>query len=364
MPNEKTKVDEAATAVLETLEKVADGKPEGALAKILIVALAWTAGTPWLTAAEPILLRLLERLNNKAGKDAVAEIAKEVETEEGLRRIAGEVLRTQVQPVLMQLFAQQTARHGIDIGSVAEIVQGSIEDAVARLGILLHRLEERSARLAQSREPLVLHRVLTGPTTSMRAVTQVEQRTFEEVRAARYDATNLRLMLELTNMSKVDVRPLALYLDVVEYFDIDVVDVWAFLGLMRPVRKYGVTLEARTGRFTCSPLDGANESEYLVLPPGDMEVFSVVITVPPKEGLYVVRPAVQCSSGGETFVQEFERTASFGTYDPERWPTPVRDERAHGGPPRDDGGDNCVAQTHAMATAIARAGAVSRLKGV
>src|ERR1017187_3589100 len=168
MVKEKTGLDEAATAVLETLEKVADGKPEGALAKILIVALALAAGTPWLAAAEPVLLRLLERLNNKAGKDAVAAIAKEVETEEGFRRIASQVMmNNEVQPVLVQLFAQQAARSGIEIGNVVETVQGSIEDAVARLGLLLHRLEERSGRLTQSREPLVMHRVLTGPTTSM-----------------------------------------------------------------------------------------------------------------------------------------------------------------------------------------------------
>jgi hypothetical protein len=352
MAKEKTTVDEAATAVLETLEKVAAGKSEAALAKILIVSLALAAGTPWLVAAEPLLLRLLERLNNKAGKDAVAEIAKEVETEEGFNRIASQVMTGQVEPVLHQLFAQQTARSGIQIGTFVETVQGSVEDAVARIGILLHRLEERNGRLTHSREPLVMHRVLTGPTTSMRCASRIDQRRFEEVRAARYDAQNLRLMLELTNMSKVDVRPLALNLDVVNYFDIDVEDVWCFLGLMRPIRKYGVTLEARTGRFPCVSLDDASDGEYLVIPPGGLEVFSILITVPPREGLYVVRPALQCSSGGETFVQEFEGTATFGVYDPEQH-TPVQDERRRAGPPVDDGGDNCVSEAHAVAMAVA-----------
>lgn len=351
MAKEKATVDEAATAVLETLEKVADGNPEGALAKILILALAMATGTPWLAAAEPMLLRLLERLNNKAGKNAVAEIAKEVETEEGFRRIATEITRNQVQPVLEQLFAQQRARAGIDFGSTVETVQGSIEDAVARLAVLMHRLEERGGRLMQSREPLVMHRVLTGPTTSMRAASRVDQRRFEEVRAARYDAQSLRLMLELTNMSKVDVRPLSICLDVIDYVDIEVEDVWYFLGLMRPIRKYGVSLEARVGRFPCVSQDDSNDDEYLVLPPGDMEVFSILITVPTREGLYVVRPALECSSGGEVFVQEFERTATFGVYDPERH-SPAKDDRLHAGPPDDDGGDNCVSQVHALASAM------------
>ncbi len=94
-------------AVLGTLEKVASGHPEAALAKVFVVSLAIASGAPWLLAAEPLVRGVLERLNNKVGKDAVAAIAAEVKTEEGLRRCLAEVTKTQFEPVLRELFAQQ-----------------------------------------------------------------------------------------------------------------------------------------------------------------------------------------------------------------------------------------------------------------
>ncbi len=123
-------------------------------------------------------------------------------------------------------------------------------------------------------------------------------------------------MLELTNMSKLDVRPLAVYVDVLECIEVDIEEIWRWLGMMRPIRKYGVTLEPRPGRYLSSPLDHAEDS-YLVLPSGDLELFSIVHPGASRaRNLFRVRVAVECSSGGETFVQEFDRTVQFGVFDP------------------------------------------------
>ncbi|MGO8995312.1 MAG: hypothetical protein ACLQVI_18505, partial [Polyangiaceae bacterium] len=185
MADEKKSVEQAAGAIHDALEKRLLGQPEGAMAKVVVMAAAVASGSPWFLAAEPVLQRLLEIINNKAGKDAVAEIAGEVNAEEGFRKIALEV-HQYVMPTIIDLFAQQHARGAIGLGQVVELTQSSIEDGIARVGIMLRRMEDRQASstgLSDPHKPLRATVVLTGPTVAMHAVGREDQRDFAVVRA-------------------------------------------------------------------------------------------------------------------------------------------------------------------------------------
>jgi hypothetical protein len=74
-----------------------------------IALVLWVS--PWLVLAEPFLTRVLKWLSNAAGKEAVTAIAKEVEQEEGRRRLVAS-LGSQIEPMLRDLLAkagEQTA---------------------------------------------------------------------------------------------------------------------------------------------------------------------------------------------------------------------------------------------------------------
>jgi hypothetical protein len=357
MANEKKSADQAATAIHDALEKRLLGQPEAAIAKVFVMTLAVASNCPWFLAAEPVVQRVLEKINNKAGKDAVAEIAAEVATEEGYRNIASEVARNgqheHVLSAVADLFAQQHARGAIGLGQVLELNQSSLEEAVARIALLMSRMEDRLTNptgVLDPRRPLSATIVLTGPTIAMHATSRLDGTDFPAVRAVTHKRGQV-LMLELTNLSKFDVRPTALHVSVVECVDIDIPDLWYFYGMMRSVRKYDVRLQPQVGRYRCTPLEQPEDS-YLVLSPGELEVLSVTVTVPDAERLYRVQMSVECSSRGETFVQEFGRVVQFGVYDPEQR-VPVRDERGMRGPPPDDGGDTCVKDGMAIGMAIA-----------
>lgn len=352
----KIDLDKAGAAAFEVLTKMTEGKPEGTVAKLLVLALASATANPWLLGAEPLLQRLLERLNNKAGKDAVAEIAKEVEKDEDIRRIASEVPDL-LQPFFALLYRAQQSRGALGVDAVPYL-DGSIADAQASIGIMLHRMEERLASGGISAErPLYDRLILTGPTQSMRATARGDGREFE-VRAARYGSTP-RLMLELTNMSRTDVRVLQVLVDVIECIEIDIEDVWSWYGMMKPVRKYSVQLKAEAGRYPCIAAENAQD-EYLVMSSGELEVFAITLIPPPTEVLYRLRATVELSSGERTFVQEFSRVVQFGTYDASARVV-SNDHPRHGdGPPPDDGGDTCVQDTHALAGSMSARAARAR----
>jgi hypothetical protein len=94
---------------------------------------------------------------------------------------------------------------------------------------------------------------------------------------------------------------------------------------------------------------------------GELEVvFSIAVTVPPFEALYRARIAIECSSAGETFEQEFDRIVQFCIYDHANNPI-IRDHaRKMDGPPPDDGGDTCMKDGNALAMAVATAAASRR----
>jgi hypothetical protein len=322
----------------------------------MLIVLAFATHNPLILRAQPLLERLLQRMNNKAGKDAVAALAMEVEKDEEIRRIAFEV-REQLLPFLSEIYRLQQARGaiGVDAGTTMLNADVSVADALASVGVMLHRMEERlvNPEGCDPDRPLHDRLVLTGPTQTMRARAKSDGQQFE-VRAARYGSTP-RLILELTNMSKTDVRPLALYVDVIECLDIDIEDVWSWYGMMRPMRKYSAPLEAKNGRYRCVAAE-ANNGEYLVLTPGELEVFSITLAPPQTQALYRLRVAVELSTGGQTFVQEFERVVQFGAFDGTPWPW-TKDHPRHGdGPPPDDGGDTCVQDSQAMILMMSAAG--------
>lgn len=112
-------LDDAAADLADAIEKIAADEPETGVAKIVVALLAAASGSPWLLLVEPLLARVLARLNNKHGKDAVLAIALEVETEEGYRRIAREV-GTKLDPVLRELSAQLGAA---GLGAVSQLLE-------------------------------------------------------------------------------------------------------------------------------------------------------------------------------------------------------------------------------------------------
>jgi hypothetical protein len=69
-------------------------KPEGAAAQVMLIVLAFATHNPLILRAQPLLERLLQRMNNKAGKDAVAALAMEVEKDEEIRGMPHSLLKT------------------------------------------------------------------------------------------------------------------------------------------------------------------------------------------------------------------------------------------------------------------------------
>lgn len=325
MPGKKS-LDDAAGDYGDALEKMLHGEPEPAVAKTFLVTLAVLLHWPWFVVLEPLVTRGLQRLNNKRGKDAVLEIAKEVETEEGYRRIAVEVGKY-VGPSIEVLLNEHRAMGGVEVGTILDMQESSADETVRRLAILLHRMEERLAEptgLADARKPLVAAPFLRGGTMSMKGATRPEQRLFE-VRAIPYNVTP-RLHFDLTNMSRLDVRLVDVFVEVVEYREIDIQDLWMWTGMMRPVRKYTCVVEPREGRYRCQPLE-AHPDEYLVLAAGELELFVVDLVLERTEALYTIAIVAECSTGGQVFSQRLEPNVEFGTYDPEQR-EPVKDERS------------------------------------
>jgi hypothetical protein len=174
MADEKKRLglDEASAKAFEALGKLTEGKPEGAAAQVMLIVLAFATHNPLILGAQPLLERLLQRMNNKAGKDAVAALAMEVEKDEEIRRIAFEV-REQLLPFLSEIYRLQQARGaiGVDAGTTMLNADVSVADALASVGVMLHRMEERlvNPEGCDPDRPLHDRLVLTGPTQTMRA---------------------------------------------------------------------------------------------------------------------------------------------------------------------------------------------------
>src|SRR5258706_11973573 len=62
-PSKKKSLDDAAKDFSDALEKLVEGKPEGAIAKVFITFLAVISGSPWFILAEPLVQRAFERIS-------------------------------------------------------------------------------------------------------------------------------------------------------------------------------------------------------------------------------------------------------------------------------------------------------------
>jgi hypothetical protein len=132
------KADEFAQAI----EGWGEGESEKSLAKVVIAIAAIVSGSPWAILAEPLLSRLFVRLNNGAGKAAVAEIAKEVEDDEQRRELVKE-LASVVPPLLDKFMGQLSARDEVRFERTVDAVDNAAAELSARFALLIHRSEER-----------------------------------------------------------------------------------------------------------------------------------------------------------------------------------------------------------------------------
>jgi len=331
-------LDEAAKGVLETLEKAFFGQPESALAKALVVAAAVALGSPWLAAAEPILVRVFQFLNNGSGKKAVAEIAGEIKTEEGFRRTAAAVAE-QIRPVLETLYAQQEERSGMaaalrSIGqsprnpytddrwnAVArqlDRVQSDIADILPRLVVVMNRLLDEEH--TDGFQPLAANIGLQGSGCRLNIEAIPDQGVPQQIVGFDYRSFKA-LRFDLTNMGHIDLRILDMWIEVIQFIPIDIAQIIEpGDGHAGETRKGHVVLCPSEGRYRCC-LDGEDENTYLALSAGELEYFSIELQTPANEGVYRLRLAADCSVGGKTVAQQFASVFEFGVFqgDAHKW---------------------------------------------
>jgi tetratricopeptide (TPR) repeat protein len=136
--NDKANTPDDVDAVkdfVEAVETALDDKSEAAVAKAVVATMAIALGSPWWLLVEPFLRRALEHLNNKAGRDAVLEVAKEIDADKERRKLV-EALACRMDGLMRDLLAHAAAVQQYETA-------GAGDEIVARIAVMLSRTEDR-----------------------------------------------------------------------------------------------------------------------------------------------------------------------------------------------------------------------------
>lgn len=177
--------------------------------------------------------------------------------------------------------------------------------------------EGRQGFASQRHRPPVISPVQTVPANfSMDALdNDTPERFFQNVQACPLDREGFSLLFDLTNPNEFDMRIVELYVDVIEFVDVEILSViTGDLGGGMIVRRYVCEIEPLPGRYKCTP--AWDDFDYIKLSPGEMEAFRIDVKPPPIQGIYRLRVAMKYSVLGNIETVELgEDVLEIGLFD-------------------------------------------------
>ncbi|MCP4536418.1 MAG: HNH endonuclease [Chloroflexi bacterium] len=122
-----------------------------------------------------------------------------------------------------------------------------------------------------------------------------------------------RFEFDITNPNEMDLRLGDFWIRLVEFVDVDFVDIWARgMGGGHQLRKFDCELEPQAGDYRCSKI--SEGFDYIRLSFGEMEAFSIEIAVK-AQGLYRFTIGTEYSVGGQVEKIESENIIELGFFD-------------------------------------------------
>lgn len=109
---------------------------------------------------------------------------------------------------------------------------------------------------------------------------------------------NIRLDFDITNPNEIDMRIIGFRVLVIEYVDVEVLDIWARgIGGGVSLRKYDCEIKPSIGCYDCGKV--SEGFDFIRLSKGELEVFSIELQVD-APGLYRIQVEADYSIGGKT----------------------------------------------------------------
>lgn len=165
------------------------------------------------------------------------------------------------------------------------------------ISAILHRLEAVAWENQWPGSP-IFSRVSVQPAQwRMNAVAKDDtKRSFQNVRACPLDM-EVSLEFDATNPSRLDMRIVCFYVDMIEFTEVDITDIThGAIGGELTVRKYVCEITPQIRRYKCTPFSGG--FDYIKLSSGEMESFRIDVRTT-AEGIYCFKVGMEYSIGGE-----------------------------------------------------------------